>query len=72
MKGLKSIYVCSECGYKSPKWLGKCPSCNEWNTFVEDVVEKESASDKKNPRVRFDAKTSAIPFAEKSFAQTES
>lgn len=38
MKGLKTIYVCSECGYKTPKWLGKCPSCNKWNTLVEDVI----------------------------------
>jgi DNA repair protein RadA/Sms len=30
-------YVCQECGYSSPKWLGKCPSCNEWNTMVEEM-----------------------------------
>lgn len=33
----KSFYVCSECGYKSPKWLGKCPQCNEWGTFEEEI-----------------------------------
>ena len=38
MKGLKTIYICSNCGYKTPKWLGKCPACNQWNTFVEDVI----------------------------------
>ena len=38
MKGLKTIYICSNCGYKTPKWLGKCPSCNQWNTLVEDVI----------------------------------
>ncbi len=32
----KSLYVCSECGYKSPKWLGKCPLCNSWNTMEEE------------------------------------
>jgi DNA repair protein RadA/Sms len=37
MKGLKTVYICSECEYLSPKWLGKCPKCNSWNTFVEDV-----------------------------------
>ncbi len=38
----KSVYFCSSCGYESPKWLGKCPSCGEWNTFAEDkvIVEK--------------------------------
>ena len=64
MKNLKTIYICSDCGYKSPKWLGKCPSCNEWNTFVEDVVEKETAATKKNPRSNADAASVAIPFSE--------
>lgn len=36
---LKTVYICSSCGYQSPKWNGKCPSCGEWNTFEEDVVE---------------------------------
>ena len=30
---IKSVYICSECGYESPKWYGKCPSCGEWNTM---------------------------------------
>ncbi len=34
----KSVYFCSSCGYESPKWLGKCPGCGEWNTFVEEKV----------------------------------
>lgn len=33
----KTVYVCSECGYESPKWMGKCAECGAWNTFVEDV-----------------------------------
>ena len=41
MKGLKTIYVCSECGYRSPKWMGKCTACGAWNSFVEDVLEEE-------------------------------
>ncbi len=36
---LKSIYVCNNCGFESPKWNGKCPSCNEWNTFEEAITE---------------------------------
>lgn len=44
MKGTKTVYICSECEYESPKWLGKCPRCSSWNSFVEDVVEKQSAS----------------------------
>ncbi len=37
----KTVYVCSNCGQESPKWVGKCPSCGQWNTFVEEVVHKE-------------------------------
>lgn len=44
MKGIKTVYICTECGYKSPKWLGKCTSCGAWNSFVEDVVEAETKS----------------------------
>ena len=36
----KTTYVCSSCGYDSPKWIGKCPSCGEWNTFQEFRVKK--------------------------------
>ncbi len=39
----KSAYFCQNCGYESAKWLGKCPSCNQWNTFVEEVIDKGSA-----------------------------
>ncbi len=42
MKGLKTVYICSNCTYHSPKWMGKCPSCNQWNTFVEDVINTSS------------------------------
>ena len=34
----KSVFFCSNCGAESPKWVGKCPSCGEWNTFVEETV----------------------------------
>ena len=50
MKGLKTFYVCSECEYKTPKWMGKCPSCGAWNAFVEDVEEIASASAKTAPK----------------------
>ena len=41
MKGLKTVYICSECEYTSPKWMGKCPKCSAWNSFVEDVINTE-------------------------------
>lgn len=37
----KSVYVCSNCGYETPKWFGKCPSCSEWSTLEETVIEDE-------------------------------
>lgn len=37
MAKVKNIYVCNQCGYESPKWIGKCPSCNNWNTMSEEV-----------------------------------
>ena len=40
----KSIFLCNECGYESPKWAGKCPSCGAWNSFVEKVVRNTPAS----------------------------
>lgn len=40
MAKTKVSYFCQSCGYESPKWLGKCPSCQQWNTFAEEVIEK--------------------------------
>ena len=40
MAKAKTVFVCSECGNESPKWLGKCPACNSWNTFYEQKIEK--------------------------------
>ena len=38
-----TVYFCQSCGYESSKWMGQCPGCKEWNTFVEEVVEKKTA-----------------------------
>ena len=38
MKASKSFYSCQQCGAQSPKWLGRCPDCNAWNSFVEEAV----------------------------------
>ena len=49
----KTVFFCNSCGYESSKWLGKCPACNEWNTFVEEKVVSASGNskDKKNLNV---------------------
>ncbi|OQX53482.1 MAG: DNA repair protein RadA [Candidatus Omnitrophica bacterium 4484_213] len=40
---MKSVFVCQKCGYQSPKWLGRCPDCGEWNSLIEEVSEPVSA-----------------------------
>jgi DNA repair protein RadA/Sms len=40
----KTTYFCQNCGYESAKWLGKCPSCQQWNTFVEEIIEKTNSA----------------------------
>ena len=43
-KQVKSMFFCKNCGAESPKWIGKCPSCGEWNTFTEEIVATKSKS----------------------------
>jgi DNA repair protein RadA/Sms len=60
MSKIKTAFFCSNCGYESAKWSGKCPSCDQWNTFVEEVITKDNklaetewktfAADKKETR----------------------
>jgi DNA repair protein RadA/Sms len=40
MAATRTIFICQNCGAQSAKWIGKCPSCGEWNTYVEEVVMK--------------------------------
>jgi DNA repair protein RadA/Sms len=63
MAKIKTSYFCQRCGYQSPKWLGKCPACNEWNTFVEELVQKEDKSEKGSWRVSTAPKVSSRPRA---------
>jgi DNA repair protein RadA/Sms len=41
MAKIKSAFFCQQCGYETPKWTGKCPSCGTWNSFVEEVVQRD-------------------------------
>ncbi|MGV3767267.1 MAG: DNA repair protein RadA [Chitinophagaceae bacterium] len=45
MSKLKTAFFCQHCGYESPKWLGKCPSCQQWNSFVEENIRKKDDKD---------------------------
>ena len=42
----KTVYVCQNCGAEAAKWVGKCPSCGEWNTYVEEIIRKDNSSKK--------------------------
>ena len=54
MKGLKTVYVCSECGHTESKWNGQCPSCHAWNCMVEDVIaEAPKAAGGKHPVTKY-------------------
>ena len=55
----KTVYTCTECGGTSPRWLGKCPHCEAWNTLIETVPEVGSASGKN----RFAALARSTPIA---------
>lgn len=66
MKGLKTVYICSECGCVSPKWLGKCNQCGSWNSFVEDVISTapEKPSEVKHKTLTSGRENVALPFSE--------
>ncbi|MFM2145264.1 MAG: repair protein RadA [Bacteroidota bacterium] len=61
MTKVKSAFFCTNCGYESAKWAGKCPSCNQWNTFVEEIIKKSTARpDAEWKKYRDDKRTSKI------------
>ncbi|HCD88153.1 MAG TPA: DNA repair protein RadA, partial [Algoriphagus sp.] len=43
MAKIKTSFFCQNCGAQSPKWLGKCPACGQWNTYVEEIIQKEES-----------------------------
>ena len=48
----KTMYFCQECGYESAKWLGQCPGCRRWNTFVEEKVTVSAKTKEKSNTVK--------------------
>ncbi len=71
MAKLKTVYFCSNCGNESPKWMGKCPACDEWGTLVEEIVRKDAAiknqdtrsfeTGKSNPQLIYEIKADEEP-----------
>ncbi len=66
----KTSFFCQSCGYQAPKWLGKCSSCGEWNTFVEEVIQKNEP-EKGNWRTSTSLKIAAKPLAVQDINFTE-
>lgn len=60
MAKTKTVYVCSNCGADSPKWVGKCPGCGEWNTYVEELIAKETATKRTIPGMNDERKVRPV------------
>lgn len=52
MVKIKSSYICADCGYESPKWIGKCPDCSAWNSFNEQKIDTSKSASKINTHAR--------------------
>ncbi|MBO5155160.1 MAG: DNA repair protein RadA [Eubacterium sp.] len=63
-KGKTAVYFCQSCGYESSKWMGQCPGCREWNTFVEELVDKKTAAKTSGKQVQSKAKPQTISAIE--------
>ena len=64
MAKLKSVYFCSNCGNESPKWMGRCPACGEWGTFVEELVGKNDLAKEEDMRAFSGIKSQPLPLGE--------
>lgn len=71
MSKTKSAFFCQHCGYESTKWLGKCPSCNNWNTFVEEVIVKGNDTKPKDEwaEYKMDSRTKTIAIGDVTSAE---
>jgi DNA repair protein RadA/Sms len=69
----KIAYFCQSCGFESPKWLGKCPSCQQWNTLVEEIIEKanNSVPDWKAPSTSLQRSNKPVQVSEITFSEED-
>ena len=58
---VKSSFFCSNCGTESPKWIGKCSSCGEWNTYVEEIIDKGTQQSEKDKAWKDPKKEKLVP-----------
>ena len=70
MAKTSTVFVCSNCGYESAKWLGKCPACNEWNSFYEEKITKGSDGKKEKKEARVPVPLNAVEKTETARVKT--
>ncbi|MDE3235700.1 MAG: DNA repair protein RadA [Bacteroidota bacterium] len=69
MSKIKTAFFCSNCGYESTKWLGKCPSCAQWNTFIEEILDKNNKEESWKGYTDDKKKAKAIAIQDVSFTE---
>jgi DNA repair protein RadA/Sms len=67
MAKTKTVYICQNCGTSSPKWIGKCPSCNQWNSYSEEIITKTA----KSPGLTYSAATGNKPVLLNDIDETQ-
>ncbi|HEX6845323.1 MAG TPA: DNA repair protein RadA [Chitinophagaceae bacterium] len=78
MSKVKKAFFCQHCGYESVKWIGQCPSCNQWNSFVEEIIQKDTSKNngwdnyhESNERINKTIQLSEIKSSEEKRLRTE-
>ncbi len=71
MSKSRTIYFCQNCGNQSPKWIGKCPTCNEWNTYAEEIVDKDEEKLKEKRGYAVKKNEQAVPVSIKDVHELE-
>lgn len=64
MAKIKKAFFCTSCGNESAKWVGRCPGCNEWNTYVEEIISKENSNPNQSTFKDFSVKTKPVKLGE--------
>lgn len=64
MAKIKKAFFCTNCGNESSKWVGRCPGCNEWNTYVEEIISKENSNPNQTVFKDFSVKTKPVKLTE--------
>lgn len=71
LKNKKTVYFCQECGYESAKWMGQCPGCRAWNTFVEETVSTKKTSSSSGTKVSGNKRQEPVVLKDISLKEDE-